>query len=366
MTDPHAVSTRAPESTGASAESEPAEHTTLGAYVTSGTEYTRDTNYIETRITRDGRDGYPVEAGRYRLIAARACPWANRAIIVRRLLGLEDAISLGLPGPTHDARSWTFDLDPDGRDPVLGIERLQEAFFRRDPGYSRGITVPAMVDIRSGAVVTNNFPQITEDFSTEWKDFHREGAPDLLPAEHLEEMRTVNKRIFTEINNGVYRCGFAGSQEAYNAAYDRLWTAMDWLEDRLSRQRYLIGDTITEADVRLFTTLVRFDAVYHGHFKCNRNKLSEMPALWAYARDLFQTPGFGDTVDFQQIKEHYYVVHEDINPTGIIPKGPDLSGWLTAHHREELGGRPFGNGTAPGPVRQGEEVAPGHGAGPGE
>ncbi|MFP3467631.1 glutathione S-transferase C-terminal domain-containing protein, partial [Leifsonia sp. SIMBA_070] len=138
--------------------------------------------------------------------------------------------------------------------------------------------------------------------------------------------------------------------------------AMDWLEDRLSRQRFLIGDTITEADVRLFTTLVRFDPVYHGHFKCNRNKLTEMPNLWGYARDLFQTPGFGDTIDFEQIKAHYYIVHEDINPTGIVPKGPDVSNWLSEHHREELGGRPFGDGTAPGPVREGEEVAAGHGA----
>ncbi|MDM7991485.1 glutathione S-transferase C-terminal domain-containing protein [Arthrobacter sp. zg-Y877] len=349
--------------TQGSAPADSAAHSTIRSYVTGGTEYTRDTNYIETRITRDGRDGYPVEAGRYRLVAARACPWANRTIIVRRLLGLEDAISLGLPGPTHDARSWTFDLDPDGRDPVLGIERLQEAFFKRVPGYQRGITVPAIVDVPTGAVVTNNFPQITLDFSTEWKDFHREGAPDLLPAEHMEEMEQVNKRIFTEVNNGVYRCGFAGSQEAYDAAYDRLWTAMDWLEERLSRQRYLIGDTITEADVRLFTTLVRFDPVYHGHFKCNRNKLTEMPALWGYARDLFQTPGFGDTVDFEQIKAHYYVVHEDINPTGIVPRGPELGGWLSAHGREELGGRPFGDGTAPGPVREAERVVPGHGAG---
>ena len=338
------------------------EYSTRGSYVSGGQEYTRDTNYIETRITRDGRDGYPVEAGRYRLVAARACPWANRTIIVRRLLGLEDAISLGLPGPTHDARSWTFDLDPDGKDPVLGIERLQEAFFRRVPGYTRGITVPAVVDVPTGAVVTNDFPQITEDFCSEWTEFHRDGAPDLWPAEHLEEMREVNKRVFTEVNNGVYRCGFAGSQEAYDAAYDRLWTAMDWLEDRLSKQRYLVGDTITEADVRLFTTLVRFDAVYHGHFKCNRNKLSEMPALWAYARDLFQTPGFGDTVDFVQIKAHYYIVHEDLNPTQIVPAGPDNSVWLTPHGREELGGRPFGDGTPPGPVREGEEVAPGHGA----
>ena len=320
---------------------------TVPSYVEPGEEYTRDTNYIEDRIARDSRDGWPVEPGRYRLIAARACPWANRTAIVRRLLGLEDAISLGTPGPTHDSRSWTFDLDADGRDPVLGIERLQEAFFKRDPDYSRGITVPAVVDTTTGAVVTNNFPQITLDFSSEWAEFHRDGAPDLYPEALREEIDTVNKRVFTEVNNGVYRCGFAGSQEAYEAAYDRLFTALDWLEERLTNQRFLVGDTITEADVRLFTTLVRFDPVYHGHFKCNRNKLSEMPALWGYARDLFQTPGFGDTVDFEQIKQHYYLVHEDINPPGIVPKGPDLSGWNTPHGREQLGGRPFGDGTPP-------------------
>ncbi|MCU1435645.1 MAG: glutathione-dependent reductase [Pseudarthrobacter sp.] len=343
-------------------------HSTKGAYVTGGAEFNRDTNYIEDRITRDGRPGdngepgWPVESGRYRLIAARACPWANRTVIVRRLLGLEDAISLGQPGPTHDARSWTFDLDPGGVDPVLGIERIQSAYFRRFPDYPRGITVPAIVDVPSGAVVTNNFPQITLDFATEWVDFHRSGAPDLYPEHLRQEIDAVNKRVFTEINNGVYRCGFAGSQEAYNSAYARLWTALDWLEERLTGQRYLVGDTITEADVRLFTTLARFDAVYHGHFKCNRQKLTEMPALWGYARDLFQTPGFGDTIDFVQIKQHYYIVHEDINPTRIVPQGPDLPGWLEPHGRDSLGGRPFGNGTPPGPVRPGEEVARGHGA----
>ena len=315
------------------------EHSTRGAYVTGGAEFNRNSNYIEDRITHDGRPGvngepgWPVEAGRYRLIAARACPWANRTVIVRRLLGLEDAISLGQPGPTHDARSWTFDLDPGGVDPVLGIERIQSAYFRRFPEYSRGITVPAIVDVASGAVVTNNFPQITLDFATEWTRFHRAGAPDLYP-EHLRtEIDAVNKRVFTEVNNGVYRCGFAGFQEAYNKAYSRLWTALDWLEERLTDRRYLMGDTITEADVRLFTTLARFDAVYHGHFKCNRNKLIEMPALWGYARDLFQTPGFGETIDFEQIKAHYYRVHADINPTRIVPLGPGESGWLTPHNR---------------------------------
>ena len=158
----------------------------------------------------------------------------------------------------------------------------------------------------------------------------------------------------------MYRCGFAGSQEAYDKAYDRLFTALDWLSERLENQRYLVGDTITEADVRLFTTLARFDPVYHGHFKCNRSKLAEMPVLWAYARDLFQTPGFGDTIDFVQIKQHYYIVHTDINPTQIVPKGPDLSNWLTPHGREALGGRPFGDGTPPGPTRDGERVPAGH------
>jgi putative glutathione S-transferase len=336
------------------------DYSTKGAYVTGGSDFKRDTNYITTRITRDGRDGFPVEAGRYRLVVARACPWANRTVIVRRLLGLEGAISMGMCGPTHDKRSWTFDLGPGGVDPVLGYERLQQAFFARDPDYSRGITVPAMVDIPTKAVVTNDYAQMTLDFSTEWTAFHREGAPELYPEPLRDEIDEVSKRVFTEVNNGVYRCGFAGSQEAYDSAYDRLFVALDWLTDRLRDQRYLVGDTITEADIRLFTTLARFDPVYHGHFKCNRSKLSEMPVLWAYARDLFQTPGFGDTTDFVQIKQHYYIVHTDINPTKIVPKGPDLNGWLTAHHRDQLGGRPFGDGTPPAPPLPAEQVPPDH------
>jgi putative glutathione S-transferase len=342
------------------ADDEHAEHRQAGKYTTAGKEFVRDTNYITTRITRDARDGYPVEPGRYRLIAARACPWANRTIIVRRLLGLEDAISIGFPGPTHDMRSWTFDLDPGGKDPVLGIHWLAEAYYRRFPGYERGITVPAIVDVTTGEVVTTDYAQITLDFSAEWTEFHRPGAPALYPEPLRDEIDEVNKRVFTEVNNGVYRAGFAGSQKAYEAAYDRLFAALDWLEERLTSQRYLVGDTITEADVRLFTTLARFDPVYHGHFKCNRNRLDEMPALWGYARDLFQTPGFGDTVDFTQIKQHYYMVHTDINPPQIVPKGPDLASWLTAHGREALGGRPFGDGSPPPPPRPGELVDPAH------
>ncbi|GAA4920635.1 glutathione S-transferase family protein [Nesterenkonia rhizosphaerae] len=358
------------------------EHSTKGTYVT-GEEFARDTNYIEDRVVADvdavtaapqeepssigdpraagltaEAQAWPVEPGRYRLVAARACPWAHRSIIVRRLLGLESVMSLATPGPVHDVRSWTFDLTTDGRDPVLGTERLQENYFKRFPDYPRGITVPALVDVPSGAVVTNNYPQLTLDFSTQWKAYHREGAPDLLPEELIDEMLPVIKRVFTEVNNGVYRAGFAGSQRAYEEAYDRLFTALDWLEELLADRRYLMGEHITEADVRLFTTLVRFDAVYHGHFKCNRNKLTEMPNLWGYARDLFQTPGFGDTVDFDQIKAHYYVVHEDINPTQVVPAGPDLQNWLSEHGREELGGSPFGAGTAPGPIAA-EEQPPG-------
>jgi putative glutathione S-transferase len=319
---------------------------TAPEYVAKGKAFDRDMNYIPDRITaepgrsRDDWSGagldaptWPVEPGRYRLVAAKACPWANRSIIVRQLLGLEDVISLGTPAPTHDKHSWNFDLDEDGVDPELGLQRLQEAYFNRFPDYPRGITVPAMVDIETRQVVTNDFPWITHDFFFEWREHHRDGAPNLWPAGCRAEMEQVMERVFTEVNNGVYRCGFAGSQETYDDAYDRLWSAMDWLEERLADRRYLMGDSITEADIRLFTTLTRFDPVYHGHFKCNRTKLTELPNLWGYARDLFQTPGFGENTDFDQIKAHYYVVHTDINPSRIIPKGPDPEVWLTPHGR---------------------------------
>jgi putative glutathione S-transferase len=209
---------------------------------------------------------------------------------------------------------------------VLGVPRLKDAY---PDGYDRGITVPAIVDLTTGKVVNNDYPSLTLRLSTEWKRYHREGAPDLYPEPLREEMDEVMQLVFHDVNNGVYRCGFAGDQQAYEKAYVQLWDRLDWLSRRLSSRRFLMGDAITEADVRLFTTLVRFDAVYHSHFKCNRQKLTELPVLWRYARDLFQTPGFGDTVDFDHIKRHYYVVQKDLNPTGIVPMGPDLSGWST-------------------------------------
>ena len=332
-------------------------------------EFVRDTSYIEDRIVAslspgsapaaqdDGTFHWPVEPGRYRLMAARACPWAHRTVITRRLLGLEDVISLGLAGPTHDWRSWTFDVDPDEKDPATGLHRLQEAYFNRFPDYPKGITVPAVVETESKKVVTNNFPQIPLDFQTEWTEFHREGAPDLYPAELREEIDEMASWLFKEVNNGVYRAGFAGSQEAYESAYHRLWDALDWLEEHLGQQRFLVGEHVTMADVYLFPTLVRFDPVYVGHFKASRNRIAQMPNLWNYLKELFAIPGFGDTTDFQEIKEHYYFTHSEVNPTRIVPVGPDMSQIAQPHDRDRFGGSPFAPGTTlPGAVPAGEEV----------
>ncbi|MFL6144949.1 MAG: glutathione S-transferase family protein [Labedaea sp.] len=290
-------------------------------------EFVRQANRFTGRITADGSSGWPAEPGRYRLVVSLACPWAHRSVIVRRLLGLEDAISLAVVDPIRDERGWRFTLDEDGRDPVLGIRYLAEAYLATDPGYTGRVTVPSIVDRETGRVVTNDYPQITLDLSTEWRTLHKPGAPELYPQRLRAEIDEVIEPIFRNVNNGVYRCGFATSQEAYEVAFHALFDELDRLCERLSTRRYLLGDTITEADVRLFTTLVRFDAVYHGHFKCNRQKLTELPVLWAYARDLYRTPGFGDTVDFDHIKRHYYVTHNQINPTGIVPAGPDPEIW---------------------------------------
>ena len=276
----------------------------------SGT-FKRDTRYLDGRITVDGRDGWPVRPGTYRLVVARGCPWANRTMIVRRLLGLEPVLSMGICGPEHDSRSWTFDLDPGGVDPVLGIHWLREAYEKAVPGYDRGVTVPAIVDIPTGAVVTADFPRITLDMEQEWTAYHRPGAPDLYPAPLRDEIEEVSAHVYQDVNNGVYRCGFATTQDAYDAAYATLFAGLDWLEQRLAGRRYLVGDTI----------------------------------------------------DFVQTKQHYYRVHANLNPGKIVPAGPDLSGWLTPHGREALGGRPFGDGTPPGPPPAAERVAPGHGAG---
>jgi glutathionyl-hydroquinone reductase len=332
--------------------------TTVGntaAYADSSGSFRREGPLFTDRIVAEpsGPTEWPVEAGRYRLVASLACPWAHRSIIVRRLMGLEDALSLAVTDPLQDDRSWRFSLDEGGVDPVLGIGYLEEAYLARDPehGIDNGVSVPAIVEVGTGKLVTNDYPQITIDLGAEWGALARPGAPTLYPAALRDEIDSVNSGVFHDVNNGVYKAGFATSQKAYETAWSALFARLDELDERLEGQRYLVGDHITEADVRLFTTLARFDAVYHGHFKCNRQKLAEFDALWAYARDLYQTPGFGDTVDVDHVKRHYYMVQTTINPTQIVPLGPETSNWLEPHHREELGGSPFGpDGTPPEPL----------------
>ncbi len=322
-----------------------------GAFVRQPNRFTQRISAQSTSAPGEGPDGegrWPVEAGRYRLVVSLACPWAHRAVIVRRLLGLEDAISLAVVDPIRDERGWRFTLDEGSRDPVLGIAFLSEAYLRTDPTFAGRVTVPAVVDTLTGRVVTNDYPQITLDLSTQWSAHHREGAPRLLPDDPAERaaMDALITEIYDDVNNGVYKAGFAASQEAYEQAFDALFARLDALSERLSARRYLMGEQITEVDVRLFTTLVRFDAAYHGHFKCNRHKLTELPVLWDYARDLYQTPGFGETVDMDHIKRHYYATHEAINPTRIVPSGPDLTGWSGPHGRDRL--RPPAISTDPG------------------
>ena len=325
------------------------------SYASSDGSFHREGPLFTDRIIADPQreSEWRAEPGRYRLIASLACPWAHRSVIVRRLMGLEDTISLGIVDPLQDERSWRFTLDEGGVDPVLGYRYLEEAYLARDPehGIDNGVSVPALVEESTGRLVTNDYPQITIDLGKQWTKYQRPGAPTLYPDELAAEIDEVNEGVFHDVNNGVYKTGFAEKQNAYETAFLALFARLDELDERLADRRYLVGDHITEADIRLFTTLARFDAVYHGHFKCNRQKLSEFPNLWPYARDLYQTPGFGDTVDFDHIKRHYYMVHTSINPTQIVPLGPEPSAWLTPHHRDELGGRPFGpDGTPPEPL----------------
>ncbi len=308
--------------------------------------YTHGESEFTDRILDDPTARWPVEPGRYRLIASLACPWASRAVLVRRMLGLEHEISLGVVDPVHDEKDWRFGLDPGGVDPVLGIHHLAEAYATRRSDWANGTSVPAVVDVPSGALVTNDFAQITLDLSTQWTAHHRDGAPDLYPEPWRDEIDDVNARVYRDLNDAVYGAGFAGSQESYERSYAAVFDCLDWLSERLATRRYLVGDHLTEADVRAFTTLVRFDAVYHLHFKCNRNKLTEDPVLDGYLLDLMQTPGVGDTVNMCHIKHHYYEVHHELNPSGLVPRGPRQD-WTRPHHREQLGGTPYGDGTPP-------------------
>ncbi|MDE3720394.1 glutathione S-transferase C-terminal domain-containing protein [Nocardiopsis sp. N85] len=326
-------------------------------------EIKRDPAAFADRVTADGRFGRSAEAGRYRLVINRACPWAHRTVIVRRLMGLEGAISLAVTDPRQEIIEgdphWVFTEEtgsPGGLDPVLGIHALREAYLARDPGYDGGVSVPGLVDVTTGHLATNDYDRLCLDLATEWGPLTRKDAPDLYPEALREEIEEVGAEVYRDLNNGVYRAGFAPDQARYDRAVAGVFARLDDLEARLSTRRYLVGESLTLADIRLFTTLVRFDPVYHGHFKCNIAKLTEYPALWAYARDLFQTPGFGDTTHFDHIRVHYYWVHTAINPTRIVAAGPDPQGWLAPHGREGIGGSPFGKGAAPGPVPADERV----------
>ncbi|QDU65701.1 glutathione S-transferase family protein [Engelhardtia mirabilis] len=295
------------------------------------------------RHTVEAGGEFPPEAGRYHLWVSLACPWAHRTIIVRKLKGLEHALSLSVVDPIRDERGWRFTTGAGhGPDPIRDFKFLSEAYRATDPDFDARVTVPTLWDRESGQIVNNESAELIVMLDGAFAELAEEPGPQLYPEDLREAIDEVNDFVYDHINDGVYKCGFAASQGAYDRAYAHLFDGLDELERRLAGQRYLAGDRLTLADVRAFTTLVRFDAVYHGHFKCNRQRLADFEHLWAYARDLYQTPGFGDTVDFDHIKRHYYVTHGQLNPSGIVPQGPLLD-WGAPHGREDLApAGPFG------------------------
>ena len=300
-----------------------------------GGKFVRQRNRFTTPFG-DDLDELPVEANRYRILWSPVCPWAHRTIIVRRLLGLEDVISVGTLDPIRPdtpTSDWAFTLDKDNVDPVLNIHYLSEIYLSTDPSYKGRPTVPCVVDLKTRKVVNNDYFNLTRYWETKWIKFHKEGAPDLYPVELRDEIDKFNDELFDKVNNGVYKAGFAQSQEAYEDAVKNVFKKFDELEERLNHSRYLFGDRITEADVRLYVTLARFDIAYYNAFKVNLKTLKEYKNLWAYARDLYQTRGFGDTTNFDAIKKHYHLCCVE-NPYKILPLGPDLSDWNSPHYRD--------------------------------
>jgi putative glutathione S-transferase len=287
-------------------------------------EFVRQTSAFRDRVTADGSSGFPAEPGRYHLYVSLACPWAHRAIIFRKLKGLESVIGLTVVDPIRDQRGWAFTDAPGCEpDPVNGFGFLSEAYYATDPSFDGRVTVPVLWDTETGRIVNNESSEVIRMLNSEYDTWGRADL-DFYPAPLRHRIDSVNELVYANLNNGVYRCGFATTQQAYEEAFVKLFRTLDTLERTLASQRYLVGDRQTEADWRLFTTLVRFDAVYHGHFKCNLRRLTDYPNLWAYTRDLYQTPGVADTVNFDHIKRHYYVTHRAINPTGVVPKGPEI------------------------------------------
>lgn len=282
------------------------------------------------RWVRAGDDELPAVADRYHLYVSLACPWAHRTIIARRLKGLEDAISMSVVDPIRDERGWAFrEGRGHGPDPVNGFSFLSEAYAATDPDFDGRVTVPVLWDRETKTIVNNESSELLRMLDGEFEEVARKDV-ELYPEDLADEIDAINERVYENVNNGVYRTGFATSQEAYESAVEKLFGTLDELDRRLADRRYLVGSRLTEADIRLFTTLVRFDAVYVGHFKCNLRRIADYEHLSGYLRDLCQTDGFGETVDFDHIKRHYYETHDSINPTGIVPVGPELD--LDAPH----------------------------------
>lgn len=302
---------------------------------TSGT-FERQSSVFRDRVSADGSTPFPAATGRYHLYVSLACPWASRALLVRRLKGLEDAIGLTIVDPYRDDRGWAFrpgTVTPPGQaDPLHGWSFLSEAYVASDPEFDGRVTVPVLWDTETGRIVNNESAEIVRMLNAEFDAFATNPGLDLYPAELREEIDALNERIYDTVNNGVYRSGFATTQEAYEEAVGTLFASLEWLEGILAERRYLTGDRITEADWRLFMTLVRFDPVYVGHFKCNVKRIVDLPNLWAYTRDLYQQPGVADTVSIDHIKTHYYTTHPSINPTRIVPVGPAID-WDEPHGR---------------------------------
>jgi putative glutathione S-transferase len=299
-------------------------------------EFVRQDDAFRHWVKDDPGAEFPVAAGRYHLYVSLACPWAHRTIIVRSLLGLEEVIGMTVVDPIRDDRGWSFATAPGLEpDPINGFTYLSEAYLRTDPGYRGRVTVPVLWDRSSNRLVSNSDDDIMRMFETVFAPLGN-GAYDLVPASLAEAIDDLNEYVFVNVNNGVYRAGFATSQRAYERAAQRVFEALDRLEDRLSTRRFLFGSAFTETDIRLFVTLIRFDAVYYGHFKCNLRRIVDYPNLWGYTRDLYQVPGIAETVDFDHIKRHYYMTHPDINPTRIVPIGPRLD-LASAPGRETLG-----------------------------
>ena len=289
---------------------------------TSKGRFQRGETTFRDRVSADGSTGFKAEAGRYHLYVSLACPWAHRTLIVRALMGLENAISLSVVDPRMGDSGWRFgDYPGSTPDPVNGADYLHQVYTRANSDYTGRATVPVLWDREKGTIVNNESAEIIRMFNDGFRAIGAKGQ-DLYPSAHRRAIDAINATVYAPVNNGVYRSGFARSQEAYEEAFAALFATIDDLEARLSGQRFLVGEAPTEADWRLFTTLVRFDPVYHGHFKCNLRRLVDYPRLWAYTRRLYGTPGVAETVNMDHIKTHYYGSHRSINPTGIVPRGP--------------------------------------------